>query len=166
VKFEVSIHDKLRLVELRREQDRWAITLDGRRISGDAVEIAPNIFSLSLNGELHEIRVTPSPDGSLLLQSRAGEIRAQVLDPRAWRGRSHDSVQAEGRQEIVAPMPGKIVRVMVKVGESVEAGHGLLVVEAMKMQNEIRSPKKGAVERLLVKEGQPVNAGEVLCVIS
>jgi biotin carboxyl carrier protein len=59
-------------------------------------------------------------------------------------------------------MPGKIVRVLVQAGEKVEAGQGLLVVEAMKMQNEIRSPKTGTVERLSVKEGQPVNAGEVL----
>jgi biotin carboxyl carrier protein len=59
-------------------------------------------------------------------------------------------------------MPGKIVRVLVQAGEKVQAGQGLLVVEAMKMQNEIRSPKSGSVERLLVKEGQPVNAGEIL----
>ena len=59
-------------------------------------------------------------------------------------------------------MPGKVIRVLAQVGEKVEAGQGLLVVEAMKMQNEIRSPKTGTVERILAKEGQPVNAGEVL----
>jgi pyruvate carboxylase subunit B len=59
-------------------------------------------------------------------------------------------------------MPGKIIRVLVQIGEKVRAGQGLLVVEAMKMQNEIRSPKSGTVERLLAKEGQPVNAGEIL----
>ena len=63
-------------------------------------------------------------------------------------------------------MAGKVVRLLVKAGEQVEAGQGLLVVEAMKMQNEIRSPKSGSVERLLAKEGQPVNAGEVLAWIS
>jgi biotin carboxyl carrier protein len=59
-------------------------------------------------------------------------------------------------------MPGKVIRVLVKAGDDVEAGQGLVVVEAMKMQNEIRSPKKGKVERLLAKEGQTVNAGEIL----
>jgi biotin carboxyl carrier protein len=63
-------------------------------------------------------------------------------------------------------MPGKVVRVLVKAGDQVEAAQGLLVVEAMKMQNEIRSPKGGTVERVLVKEGQAVNAGEVLCVVA
>jgi biotin carboxyl carrier protein len=62
-------------------------------------------------------------------------------------------------------MPGKVIRVLVNAGDEVEAGQGLVVVEAMKMQNEIRSPKKGKVERLPVKEGQAVNAGEVLCVV-
>jgi biotin carboxyl carrier protein len=74
-------------------------------------------------------------------------------------------MEAEGRQQIVAPMPGKIVRVLVKAGDRVEAGQGLLVVEAMKMQNEIRSPKSGTVERVLAEESQAVNAGEVLCVV-
>jgi biotin carboxyl carrier protein len=63
-------------------------------------------------------------------------------------------------------MPGKVVRVLVKAGDSVEAGQGLLVVEAMKMQNEIRSPKSGTVERVPAIEGQAVNAGEVLCVVA
>jgi biotin carboxyl carrier protein len=62
-------------------------------------------------------------------------------------------------------MPGKIVRVLVKAGDRVEAGQGLLVVEAMKMQNEIRSPKGGTIERVLAEEGQAVNAGEVLCIV-
>jgi biotin carboxyl carrier protein len=62
-------------------------------------------------------------------------------------------------------MPGKIVRVLVRAGDRVEAGQGLLVVEAMKMQNEIRSPKSGTIERVLAEEGQAVNAGEVLCVV-
>lgn len=63
-------------------------------------------------------------------------------------------------------MPGKVIRVLVAAGDRVEAGQGLMVVEAMKMQNEIRSPKSGSVERLVAKEGQAVTAGEVLCVIS
>jgi biotin carboxyl carrier protein len=63
-------------------------------------------------------------------------------------------------------MPGKVVRVLVKPGEEVEAGQGIVVVEAMKMQNAVRSPKIGTVERVLVAEGQAVNAGEVVAVIA
>ncbi|MGH9706384.1 MAG: biotin/lipoyl-containing protein, partial [Candidatus Acidiferrales bacterium] len=74
--------------------------------------------------------------------------------------------EAEGRQNVLASMPGKVVRVLANAGDAVEAGQGLLVVEAMKMQNEIRSPKSGTIERLLVAEGQTVNAGELLAIVA
>ncbi|MGB6598461.1 MAG: biotin/lipoyl-containing protein [Candidatus Acidiferrum sp.] len=166
MKFEVQLTGpsgkKLRTVELERDADRWKISLDGQPLDADVVEIAPNTFSLLLEGQSFEVRITQLPGGLLKLQTRLQEFTAEVADPRAWRGRKHGALELEGRQQIVAPMPGKVVRILVKVGDKVEAGQGLFVVEAMKMQNEIRSPKSGVVERLLVKEGQPVNAGEIL----
>lgn len=162
MKFEVVINSTRRVVELERDANAWRISLDDQVVDADAVEIAPNIFSILLGGKSYEIHVTPTPAGALTLQTGRHEFTAEVTDPRAWRGRRHGALEAEGRQQILAPMPGKIVRVLVQTGEKVQAGQGLLVVEAMKMQNEIRSPKSGTVERLLVKEGQPVNAGEVL----
>jgi biotin carboxyl carrier protein len=162
MKFEVVINGARRTVEIERDDNRWRISLDGENIDADAVEIAPNIFSILLNGNSHEVRVTPTAAGALTLQTAHQEFIAEVVDPRAWRGRRHGALEAEGRQQVLAPMPGKIVSVLVQAGEKVEAGQGLFVVEAMKMQNEIRSPKSGTVERLLAKEGQPVNAGEVL----
>jgi len=162
MKFDVRIEDKTRIVELERIADRWHITLDGQPLDADAVQIAPNTFSILLRGQSHEIRVTPSPSGTLTLQTGVEEFTAEVVDPRAWSGRRHSALEAEGRQQVVAPMPGKVVRLLVKAGDTVEAGQGLLVIEAMKMQNEIRSPKSGVVERLLAQEGQAVNAGEIL----
>jgi biotin carboxyl carrier protein len=162
VKFEVRIGAETRIVELEHHADHWRVTLDGQALEADAVEIAPNTFSILLRGQSHEIRVTPSPSGMLTLQTDLEEFTAEVVDPRAWSGRRHDALEAKGRQPVVAPMPGKVVRLLVKAGDTVEAGQGLLVVEAMKMQNEIRSPKSGIVERLLAREGQPVNAGETL----
>src|SRR5689334_25260421 len=136
--------------------------LDGKPVAADAVEIAPHILSILLEGQCFEVTVTPSPDGKLKLQTSGQEFIAEVIDPRAWSGRRHGAVEAEGRQQILAPMPGKIVRLLVKEGDHVEAGQGLLVVEAMKMQNEIRSPKSGKIEKLCAAEGQAVNAGDVL----
>lgn len=166
MKFEVQLTGpsgkKLRLVELERDASGWKVTLDGQPVQADAAEITLNTLSLLLEGQSYEVRITPSPDGHLKLQTGLQEFTAEVADPRAWRGRKHGALEAEGRQQIVAPMPGKVVRILVNAGDKVEAGQGLLVVEAMKMQNEIRSPKTGTVERLHVKEGQPVNAGEVL----
>jgi biotin carboxyl carrier protein len=164
MKLEIQISGKARTVELQRDPDagRWHISIDGKTVDADAVEIAPNIFSILLKGESHEIRIAPQPDGTLTLQTGHHEFSAHFVDPRAWRGRTHGHDEVEGRQQIVAPMPGKIVRLLVKLGDQVTAGQGLLVVEAMKMQNEVRSPKTGAVERLLAQEGQPVIAGQVL----
>jgi biotin carboxyl carrier protein len=162
MKYEILISGKTRTVELHRDANRWQIALDGAPTDADAIEIAPGIFSILLNGESHEIRVAPNPDGSLTIQDGPNEFKAEVADTRAWRGRKHGAVEAEGRQQIVAPMPGKVIRLLVKPGDKVEAGQGLLVVEAMKMQNEVKSTKTGTVEKLSAREGQPVNAGDIL----
>jgi len=166
MKFEVQLagpsNKDFRTVELERDADRWKIILDGQVVDANAVEIAPGTLSLLLEGKSYEVRIMQLPGGLLQLQTGLLEFTAEVANPRAWRGRGHSALEVEGRQQVVAPMPGKVVRLLVKVGDKVEAGQGLVVVEAMKMQNEIRSPKSGVVERLLLKEGQPVNAGEVL----
>jgi len=162
VKYEVLLDGKTRVVELAREDGGWKITLDGNLLDANAVEVAPNTFSVLLNGRSHQVRVAPQSDGSLTLHTDVGEYRAEVTDPRSWRGRRHGALEAEGRQQITAPMPGKVVRLLVTQGDTVEAGQGLMVVEAMKMQNEIRSPKSGKIVKLCAAEGQAVNAGEVL----
>ena len=166
MKYEVRISGKAYVIEFERQSEGWQATVDGEAVSADIVEVAPNTFSVLVAGQSHEICVTPSADGKVNLQTGRFEFSADVVDPRSWHGRRHGSAEAEGRQQIVAPMPGKVVRVLVKAGDAVEAGQGLLVVEAMKMQNEIRSPKSGTAERVLVEEGQAVNAGQVLCVVA
>jgi biotin carboxyl carrier protein len=155
-----------RIVELERNGDGWLIRLDGQPVQADVVQIDAATLSVLLEGRSYTFQVTQPSEGLLKLQTPLREFMAEVSDPRAWRGRRHGAAEAQGRQQVIAPMPGKVIRVLVNPGDKVEAGQGLLVVEAMKMQNEIRSPKTGTVERLLAKEGQPVNAGEVLCVVS
>ena len=162
MKYEVLLAGKTRVVELSHSNDAWKISLDGTGLDASVVEVAPNTFSVLLNGESHQIRIAPRADGTLTLYTGLAEYHAEVTDPRLWRGRKHGAIAAEGRQQITAPMPGKVVRVLVGEGDAVQAGQGLLVVEAMKMQNEIRSPKNGKVEKLLAKENQAVNAGDVL----
>ena len=162
MKIEIRIAGAARTVELLRNGARCRIFLDGAAVDADVAEVAPNTFSVLLNGESHEVRIAPQPEGTVKVHSGLAEYDAEIADPRAWRGRRHGALEAQGRQHIAAPMPGKVVRVLVKEGDSVGAGQGIIVVEAMKMQNEIRSPKSGKVERLLAKEGQAVTAGETL----
>jgi biotin carboxyl carrier protein len=170
MKFEVQLASSTgtrnHTVDLERAGDQWRIALNGEPVDVDVAEIATNTLSILIRGESHEIRVARSSDGLLKIQTGLREFTAEVSDQRSWRGRRLGHVEVEGRQQITAPMAGKVVRVLVKSGEKVEMGQGLLVVEAMKMQNEIRSTKSGTVERLLAEEGQAVNAGDTLVWIS
>jgi len=102
--------------------------------------------------------------GDLHLWVGSARYSVQVRDPRSLRGRSH-AADDQGPRKLTAPMPGKVVRVLVGPGAQVDAGAGVLVVEAMKMQNEIKSPKKGTIQKILVSEGTPVNAGDVLAIV-
>jgi len=169
VKLRIQLAGRKHEADLRLEGRRVSGTLDGRPVEADAVEVSPGIYSILLSGPLdgaaYEIQVEPAPSG-LTVTAGGRRFRAHVIDPRQWQGRRGGSVEAEGRQSILAPMPGKVVRVLVAQGDKVDAGRGILVVEAMKMQNEIRSPKTGTVERLAVEEGQAVNAGDVLAIVS
>jgi biotin carboxyl carrier protein len=170
MKFEVLLSSPdgktTRIVELERDGQTWSIALDGQPVDADIAEIALNTLSVLLRGESHEIRITRSSDGKLQLQSDLREFTAEAIDPRSWRGRRLGHTEVEGRQQIAAPMTGKVVRLLVSTGDRVEVGQGLLVVEAMKMQNEIRSIKSGTVERVSVTVGQSVSAGEILAWIS
>jgi biotin carboxyl carrier protein len=165
MKLEIALNGKTHLVELARVGDRLRCTIDGVQQEADAVKIAPGVYSILIEGDSFETRVEPDGRGLRLIVGN-NEWHAEVRDPREWRRNRSGAAEAEGRQQVLAPMPGKIVRVLVGAGEAVEAKQGLMVVEAMKMQNEIRSPKSGIVERLMVTEGQTVNAGEVLAIIS
>jgi biotin carboxyl carrier protein len=165
MKLKIDVASRTRTLELSRDGRRITGTLDGRALEADAVEVGPGIYSILIGGASFEAQVESASSGlTVIIGGR--RIPVCVLDPRQWQGRRGGAIQAEGRQQIVAPMPGKVVRILVQEGEKVEAGQGILVVEAMKMQNEIRSPKTGAVERLMVTEGQAVNAGEVVAAVA
>jgi biotin carboxyl carrier protein len=123
------------------------------------VQVEPGVYSVLSAGRSYEARI----DGNRV--SIGGRsFRAEAIDPRRWnRERNHG--QAEGRQNIVATMPGRVVRVLVSVGDQVEAGQGIVVVEAMKMQNEMKAVRAGRVATMSAMAGATVNAGEILAAI-
>jgi biotin carboxyl carrier protein len=151
--------------EPRDETSRMTADIGGRSVQADAVKISPSRYSILLGGRSLEVTVEETKEG-LLLYLAGREFQVEITDSRSWRSRRGGSIELEGRQQVAAPMPGKIVSVLVTPGQKVEAGQGLLVIEAMKMQNEIRSPKSGVVERLLAKEGQAVGAGEIVAIVT
>lgn len=116
--------------------------------------------SIIING--HVYRVAIGAPGERIVNGRP--VAIEVSDPRAFRAR-RGPADAHGRVEIAAQMPGKVVQLLVSAGDPVEAGQGLLVVEAMKMQNEMKSPQTGRVVEVRTKPGSAVAAGEVLMVV-
>jgi biotin carboxyl carrier protein len=151
-------------VDLDRESGSWRCLLDGREVHIDAVATQPDVLSLLIAGKAYQIRRERiGPD----LQIWVGDdsYTAEVSDPRSLRSRKSRADSGKGPRPLVAPMPGKVVRFLVTENSAVEAGQGVVVVEAMKMQNEIKSPKKGIVLKLSVAEGAAVNAGDVLAIV-
>jgi biotin carboxyl carrier protein len=136
---------------------------DGVERAAD-VEIAePCVYSVLMDGRSYDARVEDAADG-LVVVIDGYRFEVEVRDPRRLSRRT-GSRGGEGVQTIAAPMPGKVVRVLVQAGDAVEAGQGLLVVEAMKMQNEMKAARAGTVMSLSAKEGSTVAAGEVLATI-
>jgi biotin carboxyl carrier protein len=118
----------------------------------------PGVYSILIDGRSYDAYVE---NGGVTVCGRRYEI--EVRDPRRWRRQS--AAGSHGGVNVSAPMPGKVVRVLVSLGDSVEAGQGIAVVEAMKMQNELKAARAGKVVKLSAKPGAAVSAGEVLASI-
>jgi biotin carboxyl carrier protein len=123
-------------------------------------QVQPGVYSVLIEGRSY--KVVPGAPGEVTVNGRT--LAVEVFDPRELRARK-DAGTGAGRLEITALMPGKVVRLLVARGNAIEAGQGLVVVEAMKMQNEMKSPRSGRVAEIKTKVDATVKAGEVLLVI-
>jgi biotin carboxyl carrier protein len=151
-------------VEVSVNDGNATFSINERRVAANAVEIAPGLYSILLEGESFEAHARQV--GEVIVVTIDGrDFTFHSEDARVWRGDS-SALEAEGKQQVAASMPGKVIRLLVSAGQAVSAGQGLAVIEAMKMQNEVRSPKSGTVERLMISEGQAVNAGQILAIVA
>jgi biotin carboxyl carrier protein len=148
---------------------KWQVAVDGRTIEIDSEQLVTvkqveqGVYSVLLDGVSYEIRVVETSRG-LIAETGGRRFTVEVSDPRDTRRGLRASI-GSGRQNIAAPMPGKVVRVLVKVGDSVEVGQGLVVVEAMKMQNEMKASRPGRVIEICATGGNTVGAGDTLVVL-
>jgi biotin carboxyl carrier protein len=141
-----------RRVRVEQDGSRWVFDPgDGLQREASVEEVEPGLYSVLLDGRSFEVR---APDLTGIV----------VEDPRAPRSAARDR-RTEGRQQVECPMPGKVVRVLVAEGDAVERGQGLVVIEAMKMQNEMKSPKQGRVVSVQAVVGATVGAAEVVAVV-
>ncbi|MBA3631289.1 MAG: biotin/lipoyl-binding protein [Acidobacteria bacterium] len=148
-------------VEIKRDGANIIAEVDGRKYELEASEPEPNVYLFKYDNKIYQIYV--SPNGIANVGNRQFEVK--IIDPKRLRGTSGASKDAGGAAEIKTAMPGKLVRVLVEEGAEIKAGDGVLVVEAMKMQNEMKSPKDGIVKEIRFEEGATVNAGDVLAII-
>jgi biotin carboxyl carrier protein len=172
--YEVSVGEKIYRVEMERTENpagrensgpvSWNIRLDGREISVNCLRIGDNSLSLIANGESFETRIDRSGE-ALTIFLEGKPYHCIVHDPRSLRSSKRTGTHEAGEQRITASMPGKVVRVLARAGEAIQAGQGILVIEAMKMQNEVRAPKAGTLKSIVAQQGANVNAGEVLATI-
>jgi biotin carboxyl carrier protein len=136
---------------------------DGHAGAASIVAAESGVYSVLLDGRSYRACVTRSAQGiAVEVDGRIFEI--EIRDPRAPR-RQSSNLPGEGKQTLIAPMPGKIVRILVAQGDAVEPGQGLIVIEAMKMQNELKALRAGRVVSLAVAEGAAVAAGDILAVV-
>jgi biotin carboxyl carrier protein len=164
MRYEVGLGGRIHRLELRKKDAGWECRLDGRDVLVQAVRASENTLSLLIDGKSFEVKHEAAEAGAAIFV-RGTRYEVSVEDPRSWRGRARAAQDEAGPQKLIASMPGKVVRVLAREGDSVVSGQGIVVVEAMKMQNEIRSPRAGMLKKLLVHEGMKVNAGEVLGIV-
>jgi biotin carboxyl carrier protein len=149
-----------------------ALSTDGKRFmyhaeGGAAIQrdysaaaLGDERWSVLINGRSYA--VTLLGESEVWVNGRVFHV--EVFDPRSLRG-SRSAAEGSGPQTVAAPMPGRVIRLLVEAGQEVEAGQGLVVVEAMKMQNEMKSPRAGRVAEVRAAAGATVAAGDVLVVI-
>jgi len=162
--YEIIVGGKPHRLELAKAAAGWVCRFDGRSVPVDAVIPRRDVLSLLIAGHAYEIKREQTAT-DLHMWVGSSRFAVELRDPRSLGSRQKAAGDEKGPRKILAPMPGRVVRLLVAENSEVEAGQGIVVVEAMKMQNEIKSPKKGIVKKLSATPGAAVNPGEVLAIV-
>jgi biotin carboxyl carrier protein len=160
--FDASTRGQAARVEVREAQGRYRVTLGEKTLELDLVRTGDSDLSVLVDGISHDLSLEKTAEGFAVL------IRGDRFDvelKNAVKGVALNKAVHAGPLKLTAPMPGKIVKVLVNPGDAVEAGRGVLVMEAMKMENELKAARAGTVQEIRVKEGQAVEMGALLLVI-
>lgn len=167
MKRQAQVGDTVHNIEFNRDGDKVFAKVDEREYELEASQPELNVYLLKHNGQIHEFYVAPAeaPGSPQIVSSRKTDVEVTLIDPKRLRGSGGAGGAADGLAEIKTMMPGKVVRLVANAGNQVEKGDPVLVVEAMKMQNDLKAPKAGVVKEIRVQEGATVSAGDVLAVI-
>ena len=167
MRYTAIIGGEERLIEVTPRENGYRVVIGGRELDLDAVHLQGFAISLIAGTRSYRCDIDPGKNGQIGVLVGETVYPLEILDERKLRmRRASGKFTLEGPQRIDAPMPGKVTRVLVKAGDQVEEGQGLVVVEAMKMENELKSPKAGKVTELHAVEGAAVESGAKLAVVS
>lgn len=164
--FIAKLGDRTHMVEIDEiGRSLYRVQVDGNEFIVDGQKTGRSSYSLIIDDRSFEVDVDISEDEyRVLVDGRNYHIH--LVDERRLRlGGLQSGIELEGRQEVSVPMPGKVIAVLVGEGDRVEKGQGLVIVEAMKMENEVRSPITGEVKEVRVKPGEALEAGAILVVV-
>lgn len=162
MKLDIEIGGQTRSVHY--QPGETTITIDGEVIEAHAQVLRPGVLSLLIEGRAWRILLEEGVEESAV-HFAGKRVAYRMEDPRSLKARRGRTGSADGPKMIRASMPGRVVRILAERGEEVEAHQGVVIIEAMKMQNELKSPKTGRVSDLRVSAGDTVAAGDVLAVI-
>lgn len=164
MKFEAQAGGGIAPIEVTGDAGRYTVVLGGETLTVDARQTGEGIWSILLDGASHVAEVTEQ-DGAYAVDVGGERYAIRVEEESRYIIRTRGASGGERGQVLKAPMPGKVTVVVVSVGQSVAPGDGLIVLEAMKMENEFKAQVAGTVKEIRVAAGQPVNPGDVLLVI-
>lgn len=167
MKLQAHVSDETHQVEIRRDGAQVFAKIDDREYELEASQPEPNVFLFKNGGRVQEIFVSPNANanGPYMVSTQSGDFEIKLVDPKRLRGSAGSGEHADGLADIRTMMPGKVVRLILNVGDQVEKGDAVLVVEAMKMQNDLKAPKAGIIKEIRVASGSTVSAGDILAVI-
>jgi biotin carboxyl carrier protein len=171
LQYEIEVGGRTRQVVVTRTGDTFAVAMDSRTWLVDVARIDAHTLSLIVDsdtriGAVHDVTVAPHAlTGQLTVHVSGTPVPVTVNGRRRWGRKDEGAGGGDGPQRVTAPMPGKIVRVLVNAGDAVKARQALVVVEAMKMENELRAARDGTIAEVHAREGASVDAGALLIVI-
>lgn len=165
MKLQAEIGEESYEVEIVSDGRECRAVVDQREYSLAVSSPEPGVYLIRNDNAVHQASVTSDADGTFNVQLRGHEVGVKIIDPKHLRAGGAGASDTSGKAEIRTAMPGKVVRILVAIGDTVEKGDAVVVVEAMKMQNEMKSPKDGRVSEIKVAEGDTVSGGDVLVVI-
>ncbi len=162
----IEVNGTLHKLELEKidEESGYRVVLDGQQIAVDARLLREGVLSLIVDGTAYRCVLDEDPVAPAIYVG-SNRYTYRIEDPRSLGSRRGKKGLAAGPVSIVAPMPGRVVRVLAQEGDEVASHQGIVVIEAMKMQNELKAPKAGRVSRIMVEVGSAVNSGQPLAII-